>query len=154
MHQGGEWAIPPSQACPLSLRPFCSCRSREEKGSHDLCRRCRIPPGLPHPGRHRRPRGPTVPRQQQRGLHVILAGPSAQLCGRQKPGGPEQHPQGGHRASARRHHGPPEKQVLQQPQQHVTGLPRCRPTATTKLLELQDSHATCDTTQPHTAGSR
>lgn len=120
----------------LNSPPSFGCRSREEKGSHDLCRRCRVPPGLPHPGCHWRPRGPTVPWQQQWGLHVVLAGPPAQLCGRQEPGGPEQHPQGWHRASARCHHGPPEKQILQQPQQHVTGLPRCGPTGTFTLSSL------------------
>lgn len=107
------------------------CRSREEKESHDLCQRCRVPAGLPHPGSRRRPRGPAIPRQQQWGVHVVLAGPPAQLGGRQEPGGPEQHPQGGHRTPARCPHRPPEEQVLQQPRQHVAGLGCCRTTGTT-----------------------
>lgn len=111
---------------PLTLSfSHSGCRSREEKGSHDLCRWCRVPAGLPHPGRRRGPRGPAVPRQHQRGVHVVLAGPPTQLRGRQEPGGPEQHPQGGHRTAARRPHGSPEEQVLQQPRQHVAGLRCC-----------------------------
>lgn len=109
----------------LSYNPPLCCRSREKKGSHDLCRWCRVPPGLPHPGCRGRPRDPAVPRQHQRGVHVILAGPPPQRSGRQEPGGTEQHPQGGHRRSAKCADGSPEKQILQQPRGHVTGLRCC-----------------------------
>lgn len=105
------------------FHPF---RSREEKGSHDLCWRCGVPAGLPHPGRWRGPWGPAVHRWHQWRLHIVLAGPAAQLGGRQEPGGPEQHSQGGHRAATRCPHGPPEEQVLQQPRQPVAGLGHCR----------------------------
>jgi len=115
------------------------CRAREEERSHDLCRRCRIPARLPHAGRRR----PAFPWQRQRGVHVVVSGPPAQRGGRQEPGGPEQHPQGGHRAAERRPHGPPEELLLQQ-HRGPGARQRPRPTGT--------HTATHRTTGTHTWG--